>query len=185
MSPSSSPDSPSTGRVLQQRPEGGGHGAGVMVRHRNHAGQFLRNLFRKNQPPAALPPGNAMVHLAQADTPTGDPLMSEADLAVFVAAFEATGFSPSIHWYRNVDDNWRRLADVDPIVRHPALMVYGSQDPVAQAPYLTTFVPGVEVAELDCGHWIQQERPAETTAVILAWLARTDAARVVTAAASA
>ena len=35
---------------------------------------------------------------------------------------------------------------------------------------LTTFVPKVDVVELDCGHWIADERPAETTRVILDWL---------------
>ena len=31
-------------------------------------------------------------------------------------------------------------------------------------------VPNVEVVNLDCGHWIQQEKPEETTQAILKWL---------------
>ena len=35
---------------------------------------------------------------------------------------------------------------------------------------LPEFVPNVEVASLNCGHWIQQELPEETNQVILKWL---------------
>lgn len=135
--------------------------------------RFLRNLFRKNAPLAPPPPGMMMMHLAEAESPPGEPLLSEAELDVFASAFAATGFTGSINWYRNLDRNWHRLADVDPIVRQPALMVYGDRDLVAKAPQLEVFVPGVEVVNLDCGHWIQQERPEQTTQVMLEWLGRT------------
>jgi hypothetical protein len=35
-------------------------------------------------------------------------------------------------------------------------------------------VPNVEVVSLDCGHWIQQEKPEETTETILKWLDQRD-----------
>ncbi|MEK4349177.1 alpha/beta fold hydrolase [Paenibacillus sp. FSL P4-0184] len=35
---------------------------------------------------------------------------------------------------------------------------------------LTKFVPNAEVVNLDCGHWIQQEKPEETKQAILRWL---------------
>jgi len=35
---------------------------------------------------------------------------------------------------------------------------------------LTEFVPKAEVVSLDCGHWIQQEKPEETNQAILKWL---------------
>ena len=34
----------------------------------------------------------------------------------------------------------------------------------------------VEVVNLDCGHWIQQEEPEETSHAILKWLEQQDAA---------
>ncbi|NKY41187.1 alpha/beta fold hydrolase [Cellulomonas septica] len=136
--------------------------------------RFLGNLFRTDVPPAPPGPGMALVDLARADAPPGAPLLSDDDLAVFVRSFERTGFTGSVSWYRNLDRNWHLLADVDPVVRQPALMVYGARDTIAPAPRLTTFVPQVEVVTLDTGHWIQQERPAETTALLLAWLARQD-----------
>ena len=139
------------------------------------AARFLRNLFRKNQPPAEPPLGMAMIALARAERPLGEPLMSEAELDVFVTAFTSSGFTGGINWYRNLDRNWRLLAEADPIVRQPALMIYGARDTVARAENLTTFVPEVEVVTLDAGHWIQQEKPDEVNRTILNWLARHDA----------
>jgi pimeloyl-ACP methyl ester carboxylesterase len=112
----------------------------------------------------------ALIELAKAETPPGEPLMSERELAVFVSAFEGTGFAGSINWYRNLDRNWHILADVDPIIRQPTLMIYGERDAVAKSERLAEFVPDVEVVSLDSGHWIQQERPEEVNQAILAWL---------------
>ena len=112
----------------------------------------------------------AMINLANAETPLGEPLMSDSELAVFVAAFEASGFTGSINWYRNLDRNWHLLADVNPIIQQPALMIYGDRDAVQRSENLTEFVPNVEVVDLDCGHWIQQEKPEGTNRAILKWL---------------
>jgi pimeloyl-ACP methyl ester carboxylesterase len=134
--------------------------------------QFLRNMFRTNEPPPEPQPGMALINLAKTETPPGEPLMSEDELAVTVSAFESSGFTGSINWYRNVDRNWHLLADVEPIIQQPALMIYGDRDVVARGANLTEFVPNVEVVSLDCGHWIQQENPEETNQVILGWLDR-------------
>ena len=132
--------------------------------------QFLRNLYRKNEPLQAPQPGMMMMNLAKAETPLGDPLMSDHELAVFVSAFESTGFTGSINWYRNLDRNWHLLANVDPIIQQPTLMIYGERDVIPPSENLTKFVPNAEVVSLDCGHWIQQEKPDETNQVILKWL---------------
>ncbi len=132
--------------------------------------QFLRNMYRKNEPPAEPQPGMAFINLARAKTPRGEPIMSDSELAVIVSAFEASGFTGSINWYRNLDRNWHLLANADPIIQQPALMIYGDRDTVARAENLTAFVPNVQVVNLDCGHWIQQEKPAETNQAILNWL---------------
>ncbi len=132
--------------------------------------RFLCNLFRKNVPPAPPEPGMAMISLARAEAPLGEPLMSDDELAVFVSAFEKTGFVSSINWYRNLDRNWHILADADPIIQKPALMIYGDRDLIPKSESLSKFVPNVDVVNLDCGHWIQQEMPEETTRVLLKWL---------------
>jgi len=134
--------------------------------------QFLRNLYRKSIPPMPPAPGMMMINLAQANTPLGEPILSEEEFAVFITSFEEAGFTGSINWYRNMDRNWKILADVDPIIHHPALMIYGEQDMIPKSENLAEFVPNVDVVSLDCGHWIQQEKPAETTRTILEWLAK-------------
>jgi pimeloyl-ACP methyl ester carboxylesterase len=138
--------------------------------------QFLRNMYRKNVPLAEPQPGMAMINLARAETPLGEPVMSDSELAVFVSAFESTGFTGSINWYRNLDRNWHLLADVNPIIQQPTLMIYGDQDAVAKSENLQDFVPNVEEVTLDCGHWIQQEKPEETNQAILKWLEQQDTA---------
>jgi len=136
-----------------------------------NADRFLRNLFRKNVPLTPPEPGMMMINLAQAPGALGDPVMSDADRAVSAAAFEQNGFTGSINWYRNMDRNWQILGDVDPIIHKPALMIYGDQDMIPKSENLSEFVPGVDVVSLNCGHWIQQELPEETTKAILDWLA--------------
>jgi len=134
--------------------------------------QFLRNMYRKNEPPREPQPGMELINLARAEALLGEPLMSYSELAVFVSAFESTGFTGSINWYRNLDRNWHLLADVDPIIRQPALMIYGDRDLVARSENLPAFVPNVEVVKLDCGHWIQQERPDRVNAALLEFLGK-------------
>jgi pimeloyl-ACP methyl ester carboxylesterase len=138
--------------------------------------RFLKNLFRKNEPPTEPNPGMALINLANREKPAGDPVLSESDLAVFVSAFERSGFTASVNWYRNVDRNWHILGQVDPTIGQPTLMIYGDRDVVPKSATLTQFVPNADVVCLDCGHWIQQEKPEETTNAILTWLRRMEAA---------
>lgn len=139
--------------------------------------RFLRNLYRKNVPFVEPEPGMMMINLARAEAPLGEPVMGDDELAVFASAFESSGFTGSINWYRNMDRNWHLLADVDPIVQQPALMIYGDRDAIPASANLSEFVPNVDVVNMDCGHWIQQEKPEETTRAILNWLEQQDANR--------
>ncbi|WP_199268597.1 alpha/beta fold hydrolase [Myroides fluvii] len=135
-----------------------------------NAAQFLRNIFRKNIPLAPSAPGMLMIDLAQAEHPLGEPLMEESELAVFVSAFESSRFTGSINWYRNLDRNWHFMADITPIIPQPTLMIYGEQDTIPESENLKNSVPNLDIVRLDCGHWIQQEKPEETTQAILKWL---------------
>lgn len=137
-----------------------------------NAARFLTNLYRKNLPQTPPEPGMAMINLARAAEPAGEPVMSNADLSVLIKAFETSGFTGSINWYRNLDRNWHLLAGVDPVIRHPALMIYGARDPVPPSDRLSLFVPNLDVVTLDCGHWIPEEKPDETNAAMLDWLIR-------------
>lgn len=136
--------------------------------------RFLRNLYRKNEPAAEPQPGMALINLAKTELPRGEPVMSESDLAVFVSAFESSGFTGSINWYRNLDRNWHLLADVSPVIQQPTLMIYGDRDVIPRAANLTAFVPNAEEIGLDCGHWIQEEKPDELNELLVNWLERQD-----------
>ncbi len=134
--------------------------------------RFLNNLYRKNVPLAPPEPGMMMINLAKAELAFGDPILSDEELAVLVSAFEKNGFTSSINWYRNMDRNWHLLAEVDPIIKQPTLMIYGEQDMIPKSENLADFVPNVDIVSLDCGHWIQQEKPEETNQAILNWLGK-------------
>ncbi|MBE8719628.1 alpha/beta hydrolase [Sphingobacterium sp. Ka21] len=135
-----------------------------------NAYRFLRNIFRKNVPPIPPEPGMLMINLARAEKPLGEPLMEDNELSVFVSTFEASGFTGSINWYRNLDRNWHLMADITPIIHQPTLMIYGEQDTIPKSGNLKNIVPNLDIISLECGHWIQQEKPEETTQSILKWL---------------
>ena len=136
----------------------------------NNAAQFLCNLYRKNVPLTQPEPGMLMIKLAEASSPKGEPVMSEAELDVFISSFKNNGFTSSINWYRNLDRNWHLLANVDPIIHQPTLMIYGDQDVIPKFERLNDYVPNAESTSLNCGHWIQQEKPEELNQVLVNWL---------------
>jgi len=136
---------------------------------------FLRNLYRTRQwehDPPELGPGMTFLNLATAPEVPGERLLSDAELDVFVAAFEQSGFTGGINWYRNFTRNWELLANVEQRIHQPALMIYGRHDMVPPNPDLADYVPDVKTHTLECGHWIQQEQPAATNRLILDWLQR-------------
>lgn len=132
--------------------------------------QFLRNLYRKNAPLLPPQPGMLMINLARAEKPLGEPIMNNSEQEVFTSAFKKSGFTGGINWYRNLDRNWHLLANVNPIIQQPALMIYGDHDMIPKFERLSNFVPNVEEVSLNCGHWIQQELPEETNQTIIKWL---------------
>ena len=99
-------------------------------------------------------------------------------LDVYKEAFRPAGaLTPPIEYYRNLDRNWELTAPIaDRTIDVPCLMISAADDPVLP-PALTAGmeerVPDLERVVIDrCGHWTQQERPAETTAAMLAYLDR-------------
>ena len=137
--------------------------------------QFLTNLYRTEQwldEPLDLGPGMVMINMANSTESRGRLMMSEAELQVFVDAFAVSGYTGGINWYRNFTRNWETTSDVKQLVEAQTLMIYGKHDMVPPSESLTTFVPNVEIHHLDCGHWIQQEKPQETTELMLNWLQR-------------
>ena len=144
--------------------------------------RFLRNMYRteqwlpsqKAQEAQQAPDGMSMLQNATRDDPPGKLCMTEEELAVFVEGFETSGFEFPICWYRNFDRNWEMLGKVDESVREkvsiPVLMIHGAHDMVPENPALGSVVNDLRVHTLDCGHWIMQEKPEETTRLMLDWL---------------
>lgn len=107
--------------------------------------------------------------------------MSEADLDYYTREFESSGFFGPLSRYRNHTRDWEFLqAYKDRKIAQPALFIAGDKDPaysgfgMIEDPIgrMRNFVPHLEVAEVlpGCGHWTQQERPAEVNAALLPWL---------------
>ncbi|MEV0844404.1 alpha/beta hydrolase [Streptomyces sp. NPDC049954] len=106
--------------------------------------------------------------------------LSEADLDVYAAEFERSGFSGPLNRYRNVDRDWADLAawTGEPL-RQPSLFVAGRDE--ASTGWLSAAIeayprtlPALSGSHLldGCGHWVQQERPGEFNALLVEWLER-------------
>src|SRR5207249_10357216 len=92
--------------------------------------------------------------------------LSEDELAVYVRAFERTGFTGGLNWYRNIDRNWELMEPyADRGIERPALFVTGSRDPVKlfmPASLMDDWVPDLRTEEIEgAGHWVQQQSPEE------------------------
>ncbi len=106
--------------------------------------------------------------------------LTSDDIATYAAEFGPAGFTGPVNWYRNLDRNWELTAAWHRApVTPPALFIAGDRDFVAARPQtkeliagMRSFVPNLRDAVWlsGCGHWTQQERPAETTAALLGFL---------------
>jgi pimeloyl-ACP methyl ester carboxylesterase len=138
-------------------PRGSGASTGVGMVPRG--GGFLRG----GQVPATLPAW-----------------LSQADVDFYAGEFKRSGFRGALNYYRNIDSNWELLAAfADVPVTVPALYVAGDRDMVVAFPgmeqllaNLKHFVPALRKIQMlpGCGHWTQQERPAEVNAAIIDFL---------------
>lgn len=111
--------------------------------------------------------------------PTGEmPWFSAEDFAVYSTAFQASGLTGGLNWYRNIDRNWELTAPMQNLlIRQPAWFITGERDPIY--PLLkpmvdalpktvpghlgTTIIPGV-------GHWVQQEASRKVNEVLIDFL---------------
>lgn len=104
------------------------------------------------------------------------PILTPGERQVFVDTFSRTGFTGGINWYRNMTRNWERSAGQDSTVRVPALMVMAENDvvlPPSAADGMAALIPDLEkVLIRNCGHWTQQEQPAEVNRLLIDWYRR-------------
>ncbi|HEY4453718.1 MAG TPA: alpha/beta hydrolase [Pseudonocardiaceae bacterium] len=122
------------------------------------------------------------------DTPAGsgflDPLpdpgvpswLSAAEFDEYVREFEWTGFAGAIRRYRAFEQDWFDLPEVGAtLVTQPTLYIAGELDSAyrfASLEPMRAMVPGLREIVLlpGCGHWTQQERPAEVNEHLIAFL---------------
>jgi len=121
----------------------------------------------------------AFPQIVAAYDPARDPrerLLTPEEMRVYVDTFRRTGFTGGINWYRNFTRNWRQAADLDHVVRAPALMIMAELDlvlPPSAADGMEKIVPDLEKHLVrGSGHWTMQEKPEEVSATILDWRRR-------------
>jgi pimeloyl-ACP methyl ester carboxylesterase len=106
--------------------------------------------------------------------------LSPSDLDYYVGEFEFSGFRGPINRYRNHERDFAYLRGFkDRKIAQPALFVGGNRDlafnmlgrgdPIALMRQHVTDLRGADVLD-GCGHWTQQERPAEVSARLVGWL---------------
>jgi pimeloyl-ACP methyl ester carboxylesterase len=126
-----------------------------------------------------VPRGGGFIARREAP-PTLPAWLTELDVDVYAREFARTGFRGGLNWYRNIDRNWELLAPwAGARVSVPALYITGDRDLVTAfrgmdrlLPTLKSFVPELRdtIVLPGCGHWTQQERPAEVNAAMLRFL---------------
>jgi pimeloyl-ACP methyl ester carboxylesterase len=139
-------------------------------------------LMRRGVPPSeisAMPAGtdrNWAQALAEGALP-GSAVLTDAELDVYTEAFERTGFTGGLNWYRNFDRNWERTPELEGAhVDVPCLMVTAEWDAVltpSMADGMDTWIADLETHMIpECGHWTQQEQPDELNRLLVDWLRR-------------
>jgi pimeloyl-ACP methyl ester carboxylesterase len=131
-------------------------------------------------PSVGMVPRGSGLLLGTVEPPPLPPWLDEADIAFYASEFARSGFRGALNYYRNLDRNWELMAPfADVKVPVPALYIAGDHDMVLAAPgtaeYLSNlrqFVPALRDIRMlpGCGHWTQQERPAEINAAIIEFL---------------
>ena len=102
--------------------------------------------------------------------------LPEEDLAVYIEAFERTGFTGGLNWYRNMDRNWELTEPwKDARIEQPSLFLTGELDLVRK--FMPAEAMEGRVTDLrrqvivpGAGHWVQQQAPEAVNAALLEFL---------------
>jgi pimeloyl-ACP methyl ester carboxylesterase len=106
--------------------------------------------------------------------------LSAADLDYYVKEFTEAGFRGGINYYRNFHRNWEitpQLAGVK--IAAPVMFLAGEKDVVIRGSTVEQLTTTMQRATTDlrsvtllpgAGHWVQQERAAETNAALIKFL---------------
>ena len=110
--------------------------------------------------------------------------MTDEAFEVYVAEFERTGFTGGLNRYRNVDRDWEDLSVLrGRAIDVPALFIGGDRDgpTIWGKPAIDRFTETLprlyrSVILSGCGHWTQQERADDVSALLVEFLRHLDRA---------
>ncbi len=123
-----------------------------------------------------VPPGGGFLD-ACLDPPELPGWLTDEDIAVFAAEYATAGFTGPLNWYRNLDRNWELTAPWhgEPVTP-PALYITGEHDLIFRQPGARELIPRLSeriprlretIVLPGCGHWTQQERPADVSRAMI------------------
>jgi pimeloyl-ACP methyl ester carboxylesterase len=103
---------------------------------------------------------------------------TEADLDVYCAEFERSGFFGPLNRYRNVDRDWEDLAAYrGSVIEQPSMFIGGDRDGptiwgAASIERFTETLPALykSIVLPGCGHWTQQERADDVNTALIEFL---------------
>jgi soluble epoxide hydrolase/lipid-phosphate phosphatase len=131
--------------------------------------------------------------------------ITENQLKYYVEQYKRNGFHGALNWYRTTKVRYEEskgnssysvtaslettcaftilkhfsihfFPDLDPIIKHPAMMVTASDDkalPPSMAEGMPKFIPNLEMQHIeDAGHWVLWEKPSECNRLLDAFLSK-------------
>ncbi|MEU5844781.1 alpha/beta fold hydrolase [Saccharopolyspora shandongensis] len=106
--------------------------------------------------------------------------LSEQDINTVAQDYARTGFTPALNWFRNFDRNWALTHPWhNAVVGQPARYITGDRDLAASLPGAAELIAGGSanvpnageaIVLPGCGHWTQQERPADVNEAVITFL---------------
>eukprot|EP01100_Stratorugosa_tubuloviscum_P013122 TRINITY_DN643_c1_g1_i1.p1 TRINITY_DN643_c1_g1~~TRINITY_DN643_c1_g1_i1.p1 ORF type:complete len:339 (+),score=158.00 TRINITY_DN643_c1_g1_i1:92-1108(+) len=141
----------------------------------------LRCLHRSVQPADQLQGAKWMksTHNSLLEThpinPPSSLTLNGQDEEIYVNAFSATGFGPSLQWYRTGLLNWQDEIQLESTtISHNALMITTGKDIVLNPTLsegMEKFIPHLKRAHIeDAGHWVQHEQSQQLNTILTQWL---------------
>ncbi len=109
----------------------------------------------------------------------GTTFLTDEELDVYAKAFERTGFTGGLNWYRAMDFSWEDQKELTNFqIDVPVLMITAENDLILRpegAEPMKQWIPNLHIEMVkNCSHWTQQEHPDEVNRLMLDFLGGLD-----------